>query len=342
MTLHLIHHSLQNVLRALPIALLVASLVGVASCTPDDLPQRQVSRFAMGTMVDYTIVAESDAASRRAIEAAHKEIEHVSSLLWEEDSVSSIYRFNRIPDTMRASDEVASFLRRSRRYHLNTRGAFDITIRPVLSLYPFGTEDPRPPTYGELSAAMRNVDMTAWSVDASGLATKSRQEISLAVGGVAKGYAVDRAVAVLRQMGVQNAVVNAGGDLYCLGTNHGTPWRVGVRDPDDAGGVIKVLHVVDAGVATSGDYQQYFDHDGVRYHHILDPETGRPARKVRSATVIAPTTEEADALATAAFVLGPVDGISLLDSLGAEGLLVDSTGAIYSTPGLDAYLRDGN
>ncbi|MBT8399647.1 MAG: FAD:protein FMN transferase, partial [Rhodothermia bacterium] len=242
----------------------------------------------MGTMVEYTIAAESAADSRRAIEAAHREIERVSTLLWEEDSASTIYRFNRARDTVRASAEVASFLDRSREYHTDTRGAFDVTIRPVMDLYQFGNEDAQPPRSDDLSSAIQSVDMTAFSVDTSGILRKSRPEISLAVGGVAKGYAVDRAVAILKGAGIRSAVVNAGGDLYCLGTNEGKPWRVGVRDPDDASSVIHVLHVTDAAVATSGDYQQYFDYEGVRYHHILNPETGRPARMVRSATVIAP------------------------------------------------------
>lgn len=294
----------------------------------------------MGTVVEYTIVADSDSASRKAIEAAHAEIERVSSLLWEEDSTSAVYRLNRISDSMQAPDEVASFLNRSREYHSETRGVFNVSIKPALDLYRFDEQDPKPPTSADLRTALPDVDMTAWSVDASGMVWKARPEISLAVGGVAKGYAVDRAVAVLKKEGVESAVVNAGGDLYCLGTNNGDAWRVGVRDPDDPSAVIEVLGITDAAVATSGDYQQYFEHDGVRYHHILDPKTGGPARKSRSATVIASTAEWADALATAAFILGAVEGVRLLDSLGVDGLIIDSTGVIHSTSGLEAYLLE--
>jgi thiamine biosynthesis lipoprotein len=133
--------------------------------------------------------------------------------------------------------------------------------------------------------------------------------------------------------------VNAGGDLYCLGDRTDGPWRVGIRDPDRGDEIVVVLNVADAAVATSGDYQRYFEYDGIRYHHILDPQTGRPARRARSATVIAPTAERADALATAAFVAGPDAGIQLLDGLeNAEGMIIDLAGDLHTSARFGEYV----
>ena len=160
----------------------------------------------------------------------------------------------------------------------------------------------------------------------------------VSVGGIAKGYAVDRAVEELREHRVENALINAGGDLYCLGTNLGRPWRVGIRDPDEPIKVTATVDVTDGAVATSGDYQQYFDVDGPRYHHLLDPATGFPARRSRSATVITTgSTERADALATGLFIHGK-EGLDLFDGLPeVEALLIDSAGRRFQTSGWSSY-----
>ena len=311
-------------------------------CRPsEDVPVHRITRFAMGTMVEYTIAGATNSAARQAVEASHRELERVSSLLWEDDSLSATYRINRSTDSAYVGPEVLSFMKRSRQYSEETRGAFDVTIKPVLSLYDFDADNPVPPAAEDIIARLKWVGMDGFSIDDAGFIVKKWAESAIAVGGVAKGYGVDRAVAVIRDLGIKSAVVNAGGDLYCLGTNGRRPWRVGVRDPDDPNSVIQVLHVTDAAVATSGDYQQFFEHDGIRYHHILDPSDGRPARGVRSATVIAPTTETADALATAAFVLGPREGVRLMQDAGVEGILVDSTGRMHMSPGIARYVEPG-
>ncbi len=318
------------------LVLILAAVIGCRTSDPDT--PFHLTRFAMGTIVEYTIVSGSNSQARERVASAHAEMERISSLLWEGDSLSAIFRFNNSTDSSAVGPEVMDFVDRSRGYTETTRGAFDITIGPVLSLYNFGSVDPRPPDPDALRDRLAAVGVGGIRSGARNYLIKNRPEVRLAVGGVAKGYGVDKAVAVLRKLGVQGAVVSAGGDLYCLGTNGGRRWRVGVRDPDDPAAVVQVLHVADEAVATSGDYQQYFEFDGVRYHHILDPVDGRPANGLRSATVIAATAELADALATAAFILGPKKGLEMLDELGVDGLLIDSSGNQYRTDGLSKYL----
>jgi thiamine biosynthesis lipoprotein len=148
------------------------------------------------------------------------------------------------------------------------------------------------------------------------------EDMGVDLGGIGKGYGVDRAVGVLRSWGIQSAVVNLGGDLYAVGPSEdGDPWKVGVRSPDDPDGVVATLALSDGAVATSGDYLQYFDYGGRRYHHLLDPGTGAPSQsRVRSVTVAASTCMDADAGATTAFVTTPLRAAAVLSrgSPGAE------------------------
>jgi FAD:protein FMN transferase len=286
------------------------------------------TQFAMDTVVEYTIVASSRTEAREAMLAAHAEVERVAALLWEEETGSDIYHLNRATGPLELHAETYDFLLRNRDYSRVTGGAFDITIRPLLELYDFTDEAAALPRSRAITARLQDVGIERLRFDPPNTVTGERG-VRIAVGGVAKGYAVDRAVEVLRSMGVANALVNAGGDLYAMGMRNGRPWRVGIRHPDDPSEIVDVLEVSDAGVATSGDYQRYVMRGGVRYHHILDPASGRPARHVRSATVVARTAEEADALATGLFVAGPTKGFSfLMEVPEARGIVIGMDGAV--------------
>ncbi len=136
----------------------------------------------------------------------------------------------------------------------------------------------------------------------------SREGVRIDLGGIAKGYAVDRAIGILESRGIAHASVTAGGDTRIIGDRFGRPWIVGIRHPDDAGRVVVRMPIVDAAISTSGDYERYFDEDGERYHHIIDPKTGRSAGEVRSVTLIGPDATTTDGLSTSVFVLGPERG----------------------------------
>jgi thiamine biosynthesis lipoprotein len=160
---------------------------------------------------------------------------------------------------------------------------------------------------------------------------------ALDLGGIAKGFAVDRAAGALRAAGADNFVVNAGGDLRVSGTKNGKPWRIGIQDPRAPDRLLRVVTPREGAFVTSGDYERYFLWEGERYHHILDPRTGRPARGCRSVTVWTRHGIDADALATAAFVLGPAEGLALLERLEeVEGLVVDDAGGELATSGFAA------
>ena len=289
----------------------------------------------MGTVVEYTLIASSPEAAQTAMAAAHEEMLRVARLLWEEDSLSQIYAFNHARGRIQLDPETHEFLKRTYAYYTASQGAFDITIKPLLDLYDFDADAPTPPSASALGERLAYVGMDNLRFTPPSFVEKTASDsMALTVGGVAKGYAVDRAAAVLRAAGIKHAIVNAGGDLYCLGVNRGRPWVVGIRHPDDPSAVLDTVLVSNQAIATSGDYQRYFTYDGTRYHHLLEPTTGRPARRSRSATVIAPTAEQADALATALFTAGKDPGLALIDSLpGVEAMVVDSTGMRYGSQG---------
>jgi FAD:protein FMN transferase len=309
-------------------AVLCLTLLSCGSAEESTEQAFSFTQFAMDTVVEYTIVATSRLEARDAMLAAHAEVERVAALLWEEETGSDIYHLNRATGPHQVHAETYDFLLRSRDFSRVTGGAFDITIRPVLELYDFLDEATPPPRTRAVTARLQDVGIERLRFGPAHTVTGDRGT-RVAVGGVAKGYAVDRAVYVLRSRGIENALVNAGGDLYAMGMLEGRPWRVGIRHPDDPSEIVEVLEVSDAAVATSGDYQRYVMRGGVRYHHLLDPTSGRPARHVRSATVVARTAEAADALATGLFVAGPRKGFGfLMEVPGARGIVIGMDGAV--------------
>jgi thiamine biosynthesis lipoprotein len=149
------------------------------------------------------------------------------------------------------------------------------------------------------------------------------------LGGIAKGHAVDRAMAILRAAGIDRAMVNAGGDTLIVGDRFGRPWIIGIRDPNNRDQVVLRLPLTDVAVSTSGDYERFFDQGGVRYHHILDPRTGDSARKMRSATVLAPNATRSDALSTTVFVLGVEAGLAMINKLeGVDAVVIANDGKV--------------
>jgi thiamine biosynthesis lipoprotein len=213
-------------------------------------------------------------------------------------------------------------------------GAFDITYASVGYLYDFRAH--QRPTDEQIAAALPGVDYRQVRVDPQARTLRYlREGVRIDLGGIAKGYAVDRSIDRLRALGIRHAMVNAGGDTRLLGDRRGKPWIVGIRDPRSEGRTVLRLPLADEAISTSGDYERYFEDDGVRYHHILVPGTGKSAREVRSATVIGPDATLTDALSTTVFVLGVERGMQLIARLhGVEAVVVDAEGRIFYSDGL--------
>ena len=307
-------------------AFVVAALPLVGRRSPS-LVRRSVP--SMGTVAELGVVHRDRAWAHGAMEAAIGELHRVEAAMTRFRADSEVGRVNlgAGAEGVPVSAETARVVTEALRWAEATGGIFDPSLGRAVALWDVGRRT-APPGSEQVRALAgrsfhRKVEVERWR---GGWAIRlGDPDAALDLGGIAKGFGVDRAVAALRNWGVTRGLVNAGGDLYALGTSpDGGPWRVGIRDPDHPNRLKGTLEVEDAAVATSGDYQEYFEHGGVRYHHLLDPTTGAPSRRgARSVTVIARDCMTADAAATATFGMGQEEGRRLLRNAAPGARLVE-------------------
>ncbi|MHC4990673.1 MAG: FAD:protein FMN transferase [Planctomycetota bacterium] len=236
-----------------------------------------------------------------------------------------------VPEALRA------LIRRGIEIGERTDGAFDITWAALWGLWDFKASEPEVPKAEDIEERVALVDFRRVVVDDdAGTVALPEHGMLIGLGGIAKGHALDRAAAALRERGFDSFLISAAGQMMLGGLRGDRPWRIGIRDP--RGGpdeYFAFLEVNDVSVSTSGDYERFFELDGVRYHHILDPRTGRPSRGLRSATVVCADATLADALSTALMILGPKRGLALVDAWdGVEAVLVDHEGDVHATAGM--------
>jgi thiamine biosynthesis lipoprotein len=224
-----------------------------------------------------------------------------------------------------------------------TGGKFDITFGALSDLWKFDhDQDNQVPAGDLITARLPLVDYSAVAVDrAARTAALALTGMRVHLGGIGKGYAVDRAVAMLRAFGLRDFMVQFGGDLYVSGRAGDSPWRLGINDPrGPANDSFAVVELSDATFSTSGDYERFFLRAGTRYHHILDPDTGQPARGCRSVTIVAPSAMLADALSTGVFVMGAHAGMELVERLpDVEAVIVSADNEVLVSSGLHTRMR---
>ncbi|MDF1800897.1 MAG: FAD:protein FMN transferase [Planctomycetota bacterium] len=308
---------------------------------PPDVPaagarHRKLAFGAMGTEVSIEAIGPSAAALDAALLAAEAELRRVEDVMtsWRDSPLTRI--------NARAGEgpvpidlELARMVGRGLAVGELTGGAFDVTFASVGKLWDFKAVPPVLPTQAQIDAALAGVGYQRVRLDLEAGTIELPAGTRLGLGGIAKGYGVDRAMAVLLQHGVQHGIVNAGGDMKVLGTQLGQPWRIAIAHPRNRDHVLAMVPLANTCMVTSGDYERFFEHDGKRYHHILDPRTGYPATGAMSATVIAPDAAFADALATALAVLPTDESLALVEGLDrVECLLVDLDGDVFRSSGL--------
>jgi thiamine biosynthesis lipoprotein len=294
-----------------------------------DQPTRR-TQFIMGTLVEIT-VSHSDPDIIQAITTqAFDEMQRIEQLMSTYLPDSEISRINRAAgkEAIPVSPEVEEVIREGIYWSEQSSGAFDITVEPLVQLWDFDGEKETIPIESTLRKTASLVNYKDIEIKDHTVRLK-RRGMAINVGGLAKGYAVDRAISVLRGK-VKNGIVNAGGDLFAFGQkNKQTSWNIGLQHPRKPQELLAAFAVNNQAIATSGDYQRYFIKDGIRYHHIFDPKTGRPARLMISATIITTEVMDADALATAVFVMGPEKGIEWIDSIdNVEAMVVLENGSM--------------
>ncbi len=296
------------------------------------------SRYLMGTPIEIKARGADEAATQAAINAAYDEIARLARLMshWRTDSQLARINAEAGKAPVVVAPEVLDVIERAIGASRVTGGAFDITMQSVGSLWGIDGEHPRVPSKQEIQEALRHVGYRHVRVDeAARTVFLDEAGVRIGLGGIAKGYAVDRAVTKLRERGIRSAVVNAGGDMALLGTDGDRPWRVGIKDPWHPERTLGWFYASDTTVHTSGDYERFIVVGKKRYHHILNPKDGYPARAARSVTVVTPDGTLGDALSTGVFVLSPSKGLRLIESLpNVDAVIVDAGGRIVVSHGM--------
>jgi thiamine biosynthesis lipoprotein len=274
------------------------------------------SQNIMGTRCSVELWSDDAARGRAAIASVFADMHRIDRLMstWKEDTEISLVNREGSKHPVKVSEELFRLLQESVRYSELTRGAFDITYASVGYLYDFkkGVH----PDRKAIDAALPGVDWRQMVLDEKTFTVFfKRPGMRIDLGGIAKGHSVDKGIEILRKLGITRAMVNAGGDTRIIGDRFGKPWVVGLRHPDQPGASYLTMPIVDSAISTSGDYERYFDVDGKRYHHIIDPKTGDSARKIRAVTVIAPTATRSDALTKSVFIMGAAEGIRFINTL---------------------------
>jgi thiamine biosynthesis lipoprotein len=283
----------------------------------------------MGTLVTAT-GTQSEVLSNDDVQLVLEIFHDVDALMSEWKSESPLSNVNTAAGDhpVQVPTDVFDAVRRALDIAELTDGAFDPTWAALWSLWDF--ETPSLPTEEEVFSRLSLVDWEQVQLEDQSIFLPEKG-MALGLGGIAKGIALDRANGALHNRGVKNYMIVVGGQVLVSGTNDGVPWKIGIRKPGGStNDYIAILNVTDTCVSTSGDYEKYFEVDGIRYHHIIDPRTGFPARGTRSVTVITPDATLADALSTAMFVMGPDQAIQLVDSLqDVDVVIIDESGTMH-------------
>lgn len=268
-----------------------------------------------------------------AVEAALAEIRRIDAAMSPYVETSLLSRMNRDArfGPVPVGHELFALVAQSIEYSEASKGAFDVTYASAGRYYDYRKR--LRPDDATLEEALPAIDYRHLELDPEEQTVRYAHEgVYVDLGGIAKGYAVDRAIAVLRARGITQASVGAGGDSRILGDRRGEPWVFGVRDSRQREDMIAILPLENAAVSTSGDYERFFEADGKRFHHIIDPTTGDSAREVRSVTILGAEATATDALSTSVFVLGVVSGLDLINE--TSDIIVDGDGRVHVSAGL--------
>lgn len=297
----------------------------------------------MGTAIHVELWSDDASGAKHAIDAVMAEMHRIDRLMspYKDNSQLSLINRDAGSRAVPVSAELFDLIEQSLRFSGLSDGAFDITFASVGHLYDY--RQGVAPDADALERALQAVGWRNLVLDAKGRTIRfARPGMRIDLGGFAKGYVVDTSVAILKRLGIAHAVVAAGGDSHVLGDRRDRPWSIAIRDPRDPKQVVAVLPLQDTSISTSGDYERFFERDGVRHHHLIDPKTGRSAAAVRSVTILAADGLTSEGLSKCVFVMGLERGMRLVESMpGVDAVVVDATGALFFSTGLAAAGRSG-
>lgn len=326
--------------RLMPVtcSLLLAGGLVLAGCSPSSLVRYDQTRNLMGTFVTISLYAEDGQAAEAAFSAAFdriRQVEYAASIF---DPQAEAYRLNEQGYVNLPSQDLRKLVEDSIYYGSLTHGYFDITVQPLLEIWEAGLwREPAEVQKQRVDETMALTGLEKIMVEADRISfVQAGMQITL--GGIAKGYAVGQALQALEEAGIGHALINAGGDIATSGPKpDGSPWLIELSNPDDTSQYITAFSLQGQSVATSGNYERYFDPEK-QAHHLLNPLTGYSASECISVTIITTDPALADVLATAVFVMGPEQGLQFIEGLGqAEALIIDNDRQIHRSTGLGKY-----
>jgi FAD:protein FMN transferase len=292
----------------------------------------------MGTAIRVELWCESAPQAEEGMAAVMAEMHRIDRAMspFRVDSELSLINRDAASRAVPVSEEMAGLVARALQFSRWSGGAFDITFASVGHLYDY--RERLRPSERALQQARAAIGWQHLILDARARTLRfARQGVRIDLGGFAKGHAVDNAVELLRRRGIRHAMVSAGGDSRVVGDRRGRPWTIGVRHPRRPRDVVAVLPLEDTAISTSGDYERCFVADGVRFHHLIDPATGRSPDRVQSVTILAADGLTAEAVSKAVFVKGAERGLELISSLqGVDAVVVDAEGGLHYSSGLQA------
>lgn len=324
----------------------ILTLLWLWGCAAEPRPPQLVerSRLSMGSQLRIAAWTTDEARAVAAFEQVFQEFDRLEALLSVWKDGSDVVRMNKNAgiSPVPVSDDTIRVLREAAEGSVLTRGKFDITFGALSDIWRFDhDQDNIVPDRRLIETRLTRIDYRAVQVDGTArTAFINRPNMTVHLGGIGKGYAVDRAVAMLKTGGFRDFLIQSGGDLYVAGSNGGEPWKLGIADPRGAHEPFATLEIRDGTLSTSGDYERSFLKDGKRYHHLIDPDFGEPAGGCRSVTIVADRAVLADVLSTGVFLLGPDDGMKLIEQLaGVEGVIVTADNDVLVSSGLKGRLE---
>lgn len=331
----------------LPLATLLLIVIFLSTGRRIEDKTYKRTRLMMGTVVEITVLSDNgkdrsgeggNASIDAAVEAAFTKIKKLEELFGSRQKGSDIWKINRSPGLAApVSPETYRLIEDGLYFSDISKGAFDITLGKIIALWDFEAAKPSVPNPADIEHALKGIGAKSVLLDKAALTITPLNTVRLDLGAIAKGYIIDEAGKVLIANNIDNFIINAGGDMIIRGKRGAKPWKVGLQHPRDTNKIIAHIEIEDAhtAIVTSGDYERGFVQNGESYHHILDPETGYPAKGLISVTVKALDARVADALSTAVFVMGAKEGLALIEGLeDVEAVLVDSDENIIISKGL--------
>ena len=290
----------------------------------------------MGTAINVELWHEDAEQGRVLTQLVMNEMRRIDDLMstYKPESELSVVNTNAANGPVHISTELFALIEHALDFSEVTSGAFDITYASAGQHYDYRSG--KKPDKQQLQAALPAINYHHVKLDTQQTTVEFLYPgVRIDLGGIAKGYAVDRSIGILQGAGVRNALVSAGGDTRVIGKRWDRPWNVGIRNPRDKDSIVSMIPLENSAISTSGDYERYFEDDGVRYHHILNPGTGESTHEIHSSSIIGNVATDTDALSTSVFVLGVEKGLQLINSIpDTEAVIIDNKGRMHYSEGL--------